>query len=875
MKRLLLTTATVLTLTTACSDFHTKNTSNLESNANSIMTHNITEPNVITSSDLTTDTSVIQTLNANPLIADAPNTIYNIYRKQATPTAESVPSVNPPTMQWVRDGAFKARYKVELSQDKSFKTDVITSGKIKWCFFNPNEKLKNGNWYWRYTTYKGGSKIQSDVHSFTISDNVKVYEYPSVKTLVANVPKNHPYLLTYGKPLKEVIANAKKLPDMRNKLIRAADKILNDEIIDFNTVDKSKYKKRDFFKLPNVERRKFYALVHAYLISGETKYQDIAIQRLEKMLTVKVKGEMAMSHIMRSIAIAYDSLHSGLSPQLKLKIRNKIKPYLKTRYNKWSGKIENRQIENHFWQMELSALFDVALATIHEFPENEKYLAYAYGVFMARSPVVGGNSGGWANGHGYFSVNGSTVIDMAYTLQKLGGIDVFGKPWYQGMADYFLYTSPAGGTIDGFGDMHDRGSDNGRGGKLSFYIGIEKNDPTALFHAAKVMKKNGAQHPWFRLVNGVTFDPDNIHDPGPLPQAKLFKEVGLVAMHTKVKTPEEDLALYFRSSPYGANGHMHANQNSFNISYKGKRVFYSTGYYTSFADPHSITSYKHTRASNSILINGKGQSYGHEGYGWIKRYLHGEQISYVSGDASMAYRPMENSQWLALTNKQMVKPGKMPADNFASDKLKLTRFDRHIAFLRPDIFVIYDDLEAERNNDWSLMLHTYNESYQANDNQLVLEQPDMFAKATLFSSKPSKMSVTDQFYEKPIDFKKKYEATPNQYHMTYQSVGKSKKIRFLTFIQVGESKTNVLPIKKISDGQFKIGEWEINAELDTSKQASLFAGNGTAKLTVNNSTTSAKDKANPNVIQPASILTEVINGKIHSSISTDQAPAIN
>jgi len=859
MKRLLLTTVTALTLGTGCSELPTEHVPEKELN----------------SATTVAPASVITAINANPLTADVPDVIYDIYRQKATPTSDVVPSVNPPTMQWVRDGDHQARYTVELSQDESFTTGVISSDKIKWCFFNPNKKLQNGNWYWRYTTHIGDSKIQSEPHTFTINDNVRVYEYPSVKTLVANVPKQHPYLLTYGKPLNEVIANAKQFPDMNQEVIAEANKVLNDEIINFDTVDKSKYAKREFFKLPNVERRKFYALVQAYLISGQDKYRDVAIERLELMMTQKVKGEMAVSHVMRSIAIAYDSLNSGLSSDLKQQILAKIKPYLEKRYNKWSGKTENRQIENHFWQMEMSALFDVALATIHELPENEKYLDYTYGIFMARSPVAGGNDGGWANGHGYFGVNSSTVIDMAYTLEKVGGIDVFGKPWYQGMPDYFLYTAPAGGAIDGFGDMHDRRNNNGQGGKLSFIIGVEKNDPTALFHAAKVMQKNGVQHSWFRLVNGVTFDPDNIKEPENLPQAKVFKEVGLAAMHTNVTKPEQDLALYFRSSPYGANGHMHANQNSFNISYKGKRVFYSTGYYTLFADPHSITSYKHTRASNSILINGKGQSYGHEGYGWIKRYLHGEQISYVSGDASMAYRPMVNEQWTSLTKKHMTKQGKMPSDNFASDKLKLTKFDRHIAFLRPDVFVIYDDLEAEENNDWSLLLHTNKASYKANDNQLVLDHPDVYAQATLFSSQPSTMSVTDQFYEKPIDFKKKYKAIPNQYHMSYQSVDKNKQMRFLTFIQVKDSKAHVLPIEKISAGQFKIGDWTIKAELDTGKAASLVAGNMTAQLNINSSAKSVLGKDLPAVIQPASVLTELINGKVIQGISTDQAPAIN
>ncbi|MCJ8296045.1 MAG: hypothetical protein MJK15_16705, partial [Colwellia sp.] len=176
-------------------------------------------------------------------------------------------------------------------------------------------------------------------------------------------------------------------------------------------------------------------------------------------------------------------------------------------------------------------------------------------------------------------------------------------------------------------------------------------------------------------------------------------------------------------------------------------------------------------------------------------------------------------------------------------------------------------------------LHTYIESYKANDNQLILDQPDMYAQATLFSSEPAEMTVTDRFYEKPIDFKGKYKGmypgVPNQFHMTYRSQGKSKKMRFLTFIQVHDSKAQVLPIEKISAGQFKIGDWTVKAELDTSKEASLIAGNMTAQLNVNTAAKSVLGKELPPVTPSASVLTELINGKVIHGLSTDQAPAIN
>ena len=805
--------------------------------------------------------STIQVISGNPLTTAAPDVIYDIWRVKATPSVEFPPSINPPNLQWPKSETSNARYTVELSQDKKFKDAVITSEQVKWCFFNPNKKLNNGQWYWRYTTSAEGSvESVSDVKPFTITEQTPVFEYPHVKTLVANIPKQRPYMLTYGKPINEVIENAKKLPEQSKAVLESADQSLAKPIVHFDTTSTMDRTMREKKKLNHNQLKYLKNLIQAYLISGEAKYRDTAIKRLDNIVSWHVKDEMMLSNLMRTVAIGYDSLYANLTSEQKQKITEKIEPYLEKRYNKWSGRVENRQIENHFWQMEMSAFFDVALATAGEFKNSEKYLGYGYGVFMARSPVVGGNDGGWANGHGYFIVNNSTIVHMAYMLQKVAGVDVFSKPWYRALPDYLIYSSPSGGAIDGFGDMHDRRGTHGMGGPHSLFIGYEKDDPKALWHAAQVTKRNGSINSWFQLVNGFELDPEKIPVPAKMPQAKVFKEVGLVAMHTKLTQPKEDLALYFRSSPYGGNGHMHANQNCFNISYKGKKVFYSTGYYTSFADPHSITSYKHTRASNGILINGKGQPYGHEGYGWIKRYLHGEQISYTCGDASMAYRDLVNEQWTTLTKNQMTKEGKKPEDNFGDAKLK--KFDRHVAFLRPSTFVIYDVLESEQDNDWSLLLHTYKESKQVSANQMVTENDDFYAQSDMFSSSSSIMNVTDQFYEKPVDFLKKYKQIPNQYHMTYKSAKKSKKMRFLTIIQCHDSKAEVIDIKSDTNGELQVGEWTIKAELDVNKKPSLYAANKTATLEVNG--TSETD---------ASVLTEQIDGKIQSAISLDQAPA--
>ncbi len=124
---------------------------------------------------------------------------------------------------------------------------------------------------------------------------------------------------------------------------------------------------------------------------------------------------------------------------LREQIFNQGKEVLNRNFKSWSGNVENRQIENHFWQVELALTFYTALIMSKERPEVKQFLNYAYELYIARSPVLGGKDGGWANGIPYMGANRVTLGDMAFMLKKLCNIDVFEKSFFKNMADYFIY----------------------------------------------------------------------------------------------------------------------------------------------------------------------------------------------------------------------------------------------------------------------------------------------------------------------------------------------------------------------------------------------------------------------------------------------------
>ena len=306
--------------------------------------------------------------------------------------------------------------------------------------------------------------------------------------------------------------------------------------------------------------------------------------------------------------------------------------------------------------------------------------------------------------------------------------------------------------------------------------------------------------------------------------------------------------------------HAHADQNTFNIAYGGKRLFYNSGYRPAMGDPHFLEWHKHTQGHNGILIDGKGQPFNAGAYGYIPRFLNGNHISYAVGDASNAYAGHDEGQNIDHGMKG---------------------FKRHYLMLRPSTIVIYDELEADHPATWSWLLH--------NDNKMTIDPlkrtilaGNEFAQAqvSLFSSSAVDFKLTDQFSVPVDNWTNKINEDgdtvnfKNQWHFKAESSEKKEKMRYLAIIQVKpDGSFQPLNINK-GNGMVTIGNWNISVEMDVSKPAMLKAWNAdkTAVLVsagsiVNRGMTfDGKDSG-------SSKLLEVINGKPMLQEAKDEIPA--
>ena len=781
--------------------------------------------------------------------ASLPDYLYEEWRKSPFPQKGITVSTNPFPLLWPSVKYWEKKdvtYNVYLSRDRSFpdKSTLRSMGQ-RYCFFNPHRALEPGTWYWKYEVVDNGKVIPMGVFSFVVEEGTEGTVTPDFRTFVRNVSPGHPRVMTYGRELDSIRLTAPSHP-LYKRIVREAEHAVSLSVYRGPVESDVPAEARRLNQVGGKETEIYRTLLEGYVLSGRKEMLDALLERTEVLLgwpTYDLLG----SKVLASLALGYDMLHDKLGEDMKERILSVIDNRLKTGLKRWPGYTEARQVENHFWQMELTGNFTAALATLGHLQSAEDMLRYTYELFVARFPNLSTQDGGWAEGEGYYSVNQSAIVDMALLLKKIGKIDVFKSGWYRNLPDYFIYFSPVAAPVSGFGDMHERVSSGSLKGRSEMLVvGCEEKDSKALCRLFSSLKPVGSFYggdcpenywekplskiePWYQIVNNIRLREKDVAEPDSISQNKVFTGVGTMAMHTDVLYPARNTAVFFRSSPFGAKGHMHANQNSFNISRKGERLFYSTGYYTSFADLHSLTSYRHTRAHNTILLNGCGQAYGHEGYGWIKRHLEGNSISYVCGDASRAYRPVVDGQFKDLLEKNGISQN----TRFGFGDSGMKKYERHLVFIRPDIVAIYDVLQAECPSEWSLLLHTVDKSFLADSSALSLNTGRSTARADVFGSVPVRSELTDKFFSPAVDFKKKYKnGTPPEYHAMFCNVEKVADMRFLTVIRMGDKGAGLLPLVRTGKGKWSVGQVEIEAELQTDKPIYLSVSYGTSVLTV-------------------------------------------
>ena len=713
-----------------------------------------------------------------------------------------------------------------LSDDSGFPDErTVYSDTLAWNMFNPHTELTEGTWYWKFRNVSEDGTFQewSETIPFEVKSSAPVFVTPDFSAFRENLPQDHPRLYCWLRPYLE---NARTNVTRHEEYGRLISRVRSALDADYQSLLSA-------VSEDSMETLYTYVeyLYQAAILTDSEEYKEkmeeifgLLVSRgfsdSELFLTNFCSTYIAYSHL-----AIYDLLYDRLSQSERTAAEELLMRYCSRYFESHRGNQENNIFDNHFWQKNMRVQFQTSLCLFDKAGREDaalRMLEYYYELWTARAPASGFNRDGvWSNGTGYFDANVKTLYYMPMTLSYLARFDFLQHPWYRNAGTALVYSWPPESSSAGFGDDSER-QPYPRRQRAAFadFLARECGDAFAGWYAEQCRDELLADYE-LRIYR-MCCDSDYSSDfPDDAPKMKWYEDTGEVVMHSDLENTESNTSLSFRSSTFGSGSHTLADQNSFNILHKGAKIYYHSGYYTSFSDAHNILSYRHTRAHNSILVNGIGQPFSTQGYGMVLRADGGDNITYCLGDASNAYRGVSNDpMWIS----NFAAAGITQTAEYGFGETPLTKYRRQALMLYPDIVLIYDELEASEAATWNWLLHSPEKfDIDAASLGVTSEFPEngVAAAVNFFSGASISLSQTDEFFSPPVP--EDPERYPAQWHLTARAEN-TRALRVLAAIRIGES-SGSLPEVSRSGNVITCGDWHIEAALDADEDERLLVRN--------------------------------------------------
>lgn len=709
-----------------------------------------------------------------------------------------------------------------LSQDSGFDEKCsILSEPRPWCMFNPHRVLKAGTWYWRVRSVSktGDAMPWSETYSFVVGDDAPQFVTPEADKFLNNIPAEGPRIYCFlNDGLEKARAEVRSHPEFEYMIDDSRTALA----ISYKTESKP------YSKITQMAAS-CDKLNTAYQMLQKDLYADKMVENVRCLLATEpdpkvIRNDFHAGELVYTLACTYDNCRDRFTADELKHIEDIIMDVLSQYYYKRIlGHEETHIFDNHFWQFTFRHLMQGALLLYDKYPLAKEYLEYSYELWTARAPATGFNrDGAWHNGPNYFSANCVTLCYVPTLFGYVTGTDFLGHPWYKNVGRAMTYSWMPDARSIGYGDGHEKSNGKPLRIRSAFADFIARNTGdtyAAWYSTVNDRYKHESETRLYRMASGKQ-RPATTGFPAESPKAVWFKDCGEMVANSNTANLGDNLSLSFHSSPFGSGSHTHSCQNAFNLQYGGKAIYYAIGHYMNFSDPHNLLSYRHTRAYNSLLVDGIGQAFTTRAYGNIVQMFDGENISYALGDASNAYRSIsEYPMW----KKNFAAHGLEQSRENGFGETPLTRYRRYIFMLHPNIIVIYDDLEASKNVSWSWLLHSPIK-FDIDNANATLTTADkangIYSVARLFSRRPCEITQTDRYVAAPNeaiaqrgeDFTAPWSLTAN--------FAPSKSNRILTIIQVETNDAKVQSIDCTS-GRYQCGDWVIDAELDSKRPAAL------------------------------------------------------
>jgi hypothetical protein len=690
------------------------------------------------------------------------------------PTDGSVTQVNPPGFVWrpqdnavryilqaSRSGASGVGQAASLFQDVDYeKRD------LKLFCHCPPRVFEHGDWYWRfsYITEAGRQSSWSKVRHFVIPENARDFPMPDREELLGRIPKEHPRLFVRPEDIPRLREVAQgELKPIYDALVKECEEVMAKPP---PTEEPRKYPEGTE-RLSESWREIWWGnrtytirvlnsaatLAFTRLLGGKEEYGQLARRLLMAAAQWDPKGATGYRYNDEAgmpYNYYFSRTYTFVNDLLTEEEKEKCRAVMKVRGEEMYNHLYPRHLwhpygshANRAWHF----MGEIAISFFDEIEGTRDWLWYAMSIFYNAYPVWSDDDGGWHEGLAYWRSYIGRFLWWADIMRAAMDIDAYEKPYFSKVGYYPMYLQPPGAKRGGFGDLTGHLKSDGNVGLMRIFAVQAQNPYWQWYVEAHGGARMGRTYADF--VRGI-LPKVEAKLPTDLPDSRLFEGTGLAMLHTDLTDARNDVFIEFKSSPFGSHSHGYDAQNSFVLYAYSEPLLIRTGRRDIYGSEHHKNWMWETKSVNSILVNGEGQKplRSQEAQGKIVDFHTSKAYDYVAGEAAQAYSG------------------------------RLDRFTRAILFIKPEVIVIFDQLEVPEPSTFQWCMHAPTEMKIGGQQDITVENGGAGCKVMFLSPDDLMITQTDKFDPPP-----RPRIKLKQWHLQAGTSDGQKRCQFVTVIR--------------------------------------------------------------------------------------------
>jgi len=689
------------------------------------------------------------------------------------PRADRTPGTNPPVFVW-KPGEGHSSFRLTVSRDPDLRQVVLDVCDLDAPYYLPEQAFAPGRYFW---TWSAGAE-RAAVESFELTPQAMVLEVPSAEKLFARLPAQHPRIQIRPGETEALRASrlAERAAEWRT-LASCADRLLAEPhqldeppfLADYHTQHDQWF--YGYQKAMN-ESRHFLAgaelLALAYLASGHVPYARAASRRVVSVCRWDPAGSTWIEHndephmsVVNWGPYACDWVWDHFSDEERATVvaHFRRRAQLGVKFIRSFGHFGSNHFGSHHGR-ETVFLATLCLAFHECIPEARGWLDWLRPMLCGVWPVWAGEDGAWAEGPHYSAAYVGVMLRFAAALRTGTGVDLFCRPFWSGYLQWRLRCVPPHVEWIGFGDGSKYAGRDVFTAHLMRLIGHFTGRHEAAGYADAL--DAGTPPEPGQLDLQYLFPLLYLAHPAPqsppaAPAAEachhVFPAAGWAAIHSDPHNPAADVALVFRSSPFGSVSHSRADNNDFAIHVAGKSLAVPSGLYDGWETNHHAHWVWHTKSANCLTLSDAGQMMrSPDATGAVEDAFEDDTLVYFRGNADASYQD------------------------------RALRCRRHVVFLKPHVcFVLIDELEVRPGMPAAMQwnVHAWAPFGMARDGlSFLLEREGSTLEAHFLWHAQSFVSLSDVMDPPPLGDGYDRQRWP-EYHLRFTPWGLVKKRRNL------------------------------------------------------------------------------------------------